>query len=43
MKIYTAITADKDSPRNDITVLSAWDKFTSPVMNAKIKYGIIVV
>lgn len=36
--VYTAITAGKDTPRNDIKVFSEADynKFVSPVMNAKI-------
>lgn len=33
---YTAVTNNKDKPRNDITVLSGYDKFTNPVLNAKI-------
>jgi hypothetical protein len=36
MITYTSITAGKDKPREDITVLSGYNKFVSPVMNAKI-------
>lgn len=32
---YTAITNGKDHPREDILTLSGYDKFQSPVMNAK--------
>lgn len=34
--VYTAITAEKDAERDDVIVLSGYDKFNSPVMNAKI-------
>ena len=34
--VYTAITNDKDNPRKDIKVFSEYNKFVSPVMNAKI-------
>ncbi|OGM29329.1 hypothetical protein A2630_01935 [Candidatus Woesebacteria bacterium RIFCSPHIGHO2_01_FULL_44_10] len=34
--VYTAITNAKDVPRSDIQVLSGYNKFASPVMNAKI-------
>lgn len=33
---YTAITNGKDKPRDDILCLSGYDKFQSPVLNAKI-------
>lgn len=33
---YTAITNGKDNPRADILCLSGYDRFQSPVMNAKI-------
>lgn len=33
---YSAITNFKDKPRNDIQVFSEYNKFVSPVMNAKI-------
>lgn len=33
---YTAITNAKDAPRDDIQVFSDFNKFVSPVMNAKI-------
>jgi hypothetical protein len=36
MEIYTSIYGDKDKPRDDIKIFSGYDKFTSPVMNAKI-------
>lgn len=36
MIAYTSITDGKDAPRDDITVLSGYDEFKSPVMNAKI-------
>lgn len=36
MEAYTSIYNDKDKPRSDIKVLSGYDKFKSPVMNAKI-------
>ena len=36
MKVYTSITAGKDKPREDILALSGYNKFVSPVMNAKI-------
>jgi hypothetical protein len=34
--VYTAITNEKDIKRNDVKVFSGYNKFTSPVMNAKI-------
>lgn len=34
--VYTSITNGKDRERNDILTLSGYDKFQSPVMNAKI-------
>ena len=34
--IYTSIYGDKDAPRDDILVFKGYDKFQSPVMNAKI-------
>ena len=34
--IYTSISNDKDNPRKDIKVLSGYDKFRNPVLNAKI-------
>lgn len=33
---YTSITNEKDKERNDVEVLSGYDKFNSPVMNSKI-------
>lgn len=36
MIVYTSITNRKDKPRNDITVLGGYEKFSNPVMNAKI-------
>lgn len=36
IQVYTAIAGEKDPPRQDIKVFSEYDKFTSPVMNAKI-------
>jgi hypothetical protein len=36
LTVYTAIAGDKDNPRTDILSLSGYDKFQSPVMNAKI-------
>jgi len=36
IEIYTAITNGKDNLRNDIKVFLDYDKFVSPVMNAKI-------
>lgn len=36
IEVYTSITNAKDLPRNDITVFSDYNKFVSPVMNAKI-------
>jgi len=33
---YTSITNQKDLPRTDITILSGYDKFVSPVMNSKV-------
>ena len=36
MVVYTSITNGKDNSRSDIQVLSGYDKFKSPVMNAKI-------
>jgi len=36
MLIYTSITGGKDKPRKDIKVFSGYNKFASPVMNAKI-------
>ena len=33
---YTAITGDKDAPRDDIKVFPDYDKFKNPVLNAKI-------
>ena len=36
IQVYTAIYGDKDRARDDVTVMSGYDKFTSPVMNAKI-------
>ena len=36
MIVYTAICGSKDKPRDDIRVFSTYDKFVSPVMNAKI-------
>jgi hypothetical protein len=36
MVAYTSITNGKDKPRDDIIVLSGYDKFKSPVMNAKV-------
>lgn len=33
---YTAITNSKDAPRTDVVVFSDYDKFKSPVYNAKI-------
>lgn len=33
---YTSISNDKDKPRDDIKVLSGYNKFQSPVYNAKI-------
>lgn len=33
---YTAITNGKDKPRDDILCLSGYDKFKSPVLNAKV-------
>lgn len=35
IEVYTAITGGKDKPRNDIRVFDDYDKFHSPVMNAK--------
>lgn len=34
--IYTSIYGDKDKERDDILVMKGYDKFNSPVMNAKI-------
>ena len=34
--LYTSITNGKDKDRDDIKVISGYDKFTSPVMGAKI-------
>ena len=34
--LFTCITNNKDAPRDDIKVFPPSDKFTSPVMNAKI-------
>lgn len=36
IEVYTAITGDKDAPRNDIKVFKEYKKFVQPVMNAKI-------
>lgn len=36
IQVYTAITNGKDAPRDDIKVFSDFNKFHSPVMNAKI-------
>jgi hypothetical protein len=36
IEVYTAITNEKDSSRDDIRVFSDYDRFKSPVMNAKI-------
>ena len=36
MILFTSITNGKDKERSDIEVLSGYDKFKSPVMNAKI-------
>ncbi|MHA1167866.1 MAG: glycosyltransferase domain-containing protein [Candidatus Hodarchaeales archaeon] len=36
MEVFTSISNSKDKPRDDIRVLSGYDKFKSPVMNAKI-------
>ena len=36
MEVYTSISNDKDKPRDDVKVLSGYDKFESPVMNAKV-------
>jgi len=35
-KIYTAITGNKEFPREDITVYGEYSEFVRPVMNAKI-------
>ena len=34
--VYTSIYGDKDKPRDDIKVFFGYDKFESPVLNAKI-------
>jgi len=34
--MYTSIYGDKDKPRDDIKVFKEYDKFKSPVLNAKI-------
>lgn len=36
MEIYTSITFGKDNPRKDIKVFPDYEKFKSPVLNAKI-------
>ena len=36
IEVYSAITNGKDNPRNDIKVFSDYNKFVSPVFNAKI-------
>jgi len=36
VEVYTSIYNNKDKPRTDIKVFSEYDKFVSPVMNAKI-------
>jgi len=36
MEVYTSITNGKDKPRDDVKVFSGYDKFKSPVMNAKV-------
>lgn len=36
IEVFTAITNDKDTPRDDIMVMGGYDKFQSPAMNAKI-------
>ncbi len=36
IEVYTSITGEKDNPRDDIRVFSEYDKFVSPVLNAKI-------
>lgn len=36
IEVYTAIIGDKDKPRKDVKVFSEYEKFMSPVMNAKI-------
>jgi hypothetical protein len=36
IEIYTAITNDKDEPRDDIKVFSDYSRFIKPVLNAKI-------
>ena len=36
MEVYTSISNGKDEPRDDVKVFSGYDKFKSPVMNAKV-------
>ena len=36
MEVFTCITNDKDRPRGDIKLFSGFEKFHSPVLNAKI-------
>lgn len=36
MIVYTSITNGKDKERDDVLVLGGYDKFISPVMNAKV-------
>ena len=36
IKVYTAITDNKDRGRNDIEIFNKYNKFQQPVMNAKI-------
>jgi len=36
VEVYTSISNGKDKPRDDVKVLSGYNKFKSPVLNAKI-------